>query len=183
MAGSTERELIEAAQTGDPGAFGALIRQNQKRLFRSVYGLVNDFDAAEDIVQEAFVRAWKGMDSFRPDKAFYPWLATIARNLALNMLKRERKKESLDELEIRGFDPQSVDLGPLEKLLDEEGQKRLYKAVIALPVNFREVFVLKHFEEMTYDQIARRLDIPPGTVDSRLYRARQALIKDLEDLL
>ena len=185
MDGSTseERKLIEAAQNGDPKAFGQLIRQHQRRLFRYVIGLVKSFDTAEDIVQETFVRAYQALSRFQTDCAFYPWLSVIARNLAYNHIAKEEKKDSLDELSEKGVDFRSLDLGPLEKLLTDQNQKRLYQAILAMPARFRTVFVLRHFEDMDYTAIASYLKIPPGTVDSRLYRARQFLLEKLKDLL
>lgn len=180
---ANERKLVEAAQNGDKRAFGQLIRLHQKRLFRYIYGMLNSFDATEDIVQEAFVKAYNNIQTFRTEYAFYPWLSTIARNLAYNHIHREEKKESLDNLQDKGYDPQSAELGPLEKLLNSENDKRFYKAILSLPVQYRSVFVLRHFEQMDYAQIASYLKIPPGTVDSRLYRARKMLIVHLKDLL
>ena len=180
---NAERLIIEAAQRGDRQAFGRLIRQHQKRLMRFALGLVGSFDTAEDIVQEAFVKAYTALDGFRPEYAFYPWLATIARNLAFNLMRREEKKDSLDSMREKGYDPQSTDLGPLDKLLTDQAQKRFYRAVAALPEKYRVVFTLRHFEEMDYAEIAGHLKIPPGTVDSRLYRARQMLLESLKDLL
>ena len=179
----SERKLVEAVQNGDQRAFGQLIRLHQKRLFRYIYGLLKSFDATEDIVQEAFVKAYDNIKTFRTEYAFYPWLSTIARNLAYNQMHREEKKESLDNLQEKGYDPQAAELGPLEKLLNDEGDKRFYKAVMSLPVVYRSVFVLRHFEEMDYAQIASYLKIPPGTVDSRLYRARKMLMEHLKDLI
>ena len=178
-----ERKLIEAAQNGDQRAFGQLIRMHQKRLFRFIYGLVGSFDQAEEIVQEAFVKAYGALERFRTEYAFYPWLSTIARNLAYNQIAREEKKESLDQLEEKGYDPESTELGPLDRLLDEESQRRFQQAVQALPAKYRTVFVLRHIEDMNYADIASYLKIPPGTVDSRLYRARQMLLDALKDLL
>ena len=180
---SAERKLVEAAQNGDQQAFGLLIRRNQKRLFRFIYGLTKSFDKTEDIVQEAFVKAYQALDSFKSEYAFYPWLSTIARNLAYNQISREEKSQSLDEMKSAGFDPESVDLGPMERLLDDESQRRFAKAVAALPVVYRTVFVLRQFEEMDYADIASYLKIPPGTVDSRLFRARKMLMENLKDLL
>ncbi len=179
----SERKLIEAVQNGDKRAFGQLIRIHQKRLFRYIYGLLRSFDAAEDIVQEAFVKAYDNIKNFRTEYAFYPWLSTIARNLAYNQIHREEKKESLDVLQEKGYDPQAAELGPLENLVNHENDKRFYQAVMSLPVTYRSVFVLRHFEQMDYAQIASYLKIPPGTVDSRLYRARQLLMEHLKDLL
>lgn len=180
---SEEQKLVESAQNGNNTSFGKLIRMHQKRLFRFVYGLVNSFDITEDIVQETFVKAFEKIQTFKTGYAFYPWLATIARNSAYNFIQREQKKESLDKLTEVGFNPQSADLGALDKLLNDENNKRLYKAISALPVKYRAVFTLRHFEKMDYAEIASYLKIPPGTVDSRLYRARQMLLESVKDLL
>jgi len=178
-----DKRLVEAAQNGDRKAFGQLIRRHQKKLFRFIYGLVGSFDMAEDIVQEAFIKAYNALQSFRPERDFYPWLSTIARNTAYNIIHREERTESLNSLQEKGYDPESVNLGPLDKLLNEEGQRRFFKAVMALPVSYRSVFVLRHFEDMDYAEIASYLKIPPGTVDSRLFRARKMLMEKLKDLL
>ena len=180
---ANERKLIEAAQNGDQRAFGHLIRGHQKRLFRFVYGLLGSFDATEDIVQEAFVKAYQAIDRFDLNHSFYPWLATIARNTAFNLIEREKKKESLEHLQEKGYDPEPSELGPLENLLNDETQKRFYKAVAALPDKFRAVFIMRHFEDQSYTGIATLLKIPPGTVDSRLHRARKLLVDKLKDLL
>ena len=178
-----ERKLIEAVQNGDKTAFGRLIRIYQKQLFRYIYGLVKSFDMTEDIVQEAFVKAYNNIKTFKTQYAFYPWLSTIARNIAYNQIHREEKKESLENLEDKGFNPENTELGPLEQLLNDESNKRFYQALMALPVKYRTVFVLRHLEDMDYAQIASYLKIPPGTVDSRLYRARRMLMDALKDLI
>jgi len=178
-----EKSLVEAAQNGDKRAFGKLIRLHQKRLFRYIYAMLGSFDTAEDVVQESFVKAFHAIRKFNTAYDFYPWLSTIARNTAYNHLRRDERNESLDALGEKGYDPQNADLGPLQQLINTEGQKRFYEAVRALPVQHRAVFVLRHFEGMNYADIASYLKIPPGTVDSRLYRARQLLLDALKDLL
>ena len=180
---SEERQLIEAAQSGDKNAFGRLIRMHQRRLFRFIFGLLGSFDAAEDIVQEAFIKAYEAIGRFDTRYAFYPWLSTIARNLAYNQIRHQERQDSLDKLEEKGFDAPSAELGPLGELLESEGRKRFYRAVASLPPAYRAVFVLRHFEQMNYAEIAGYLKIPPGTVDSRLYRARSMLVEQLKDLL
>lgn len=178
-----ERKLVEAAQNGDQRAFGQLIRLHQKKLFRFIASLVGSTDRADDVVQEAFVRAWQNLKKFRSEFDFYPWLSTIARNLAYNELRRQEKTQSLDQMKESGFDPVDTELGPLERMMNGEAQERFYKALWAMPVLYRSVFVLRHFENMDYAQIGSYLKIPPGTVDSRLYRARRYLLDELKDLL
>lgn len=178
-----EKKLIEATQYGDNNAYGQLIRLHQKRLFKFIYGLLKDFDTVEDIVQESFVKAYQNIKTFRTEYSFYPWLSTIARNLAYNHLAKEEKKESLEKLQDSGFSPPSLQLGPLEELIESENGKRFYEALKEMSAKYRSVFVLRHFEQMDYAEIASYLKIPPGTVDSRLYRARQILINKLKELL
>lgn len=178
-----ERKLVEAAQQGDSKAFGLLIRRHQKRLFRFIYGLTGSFDQTEDIVQESFIKAHGAIKTFRAGYDFYPWLSTIARNLAYNQLTRGEKSVSLEKKTEKGFDPSSPQLGPLERLIEGEGQKEFYRALKALPDKYRTVFVLRHFEDMDYSLIASYLKIPPGTVDSRLYRARKMLLEALKPFL
>ncbi len=180
---AAEQALIAAARNGDKRAFGQLIRLHQKRLFRFVLGLVGSFDQAEDIVQEAFVKAYEALGTFEMGRDFYPWLSTIARNRALNLIAREERKESLDKIQEQGFDTPSGDPSPLAQVIGSENQQRFYAALKALPEQYRTVFVLRHFEELSYEEIARQLKIARGTVDSRLYRARQLLVDALKDLL
>ncbi|RME25934.1 MAG: sigma-70 family RNA polymerase sigma factor [Candidatus Zixiibacteriota bacterium] len=181
--GTEERKLVEAAQNGDAAAFGQLVRNHQKRLFRFIYGLLGSFDQAEDIVQEAFVRAYGAIKRFRAGEAFYPWLSRIARNLAYNQLARQQKQQSLDQMTEAGFETGATDLGPLEQMMNDENNRRFYRALQAMPAEYRAVFVLRQFEQMDYAEIASYLKIPPGTVDSRLYRARRFLMEQLGDLL
>jgi RNA polymerase sigma-70 factor (ECF subfamily) len=180
---AVEQALIQAARNSDKKAFGQLLRRHQKRLFRFVLGLVGSFDQAEDIVQDAFVKAYQALDTFEMGRDFYPWLSTIARNRALNLIAREERKESLDKIQEQGFDTASNDPGPLAQVISSENQQRFYAALKKLPEQFRVVFVLRHFEELSYDEIAKQLKIAPGTVDSRLFRARQLLVEALRDLL
>ncbi len=175
--------FVEEARKGDKRAFGHLVRIYQKKLFRFIYGLTGSFDMTEDIVQESFVKAYQALERFKPGHAFYPWIATIARNTAFNQMQREKRKESLDQKEETGFDIESSEADPLALLQNSENQKRFYTALKSMPENQRKVFVLRHFEEMDYADIASALEIPTGTVDSRLYRARQYLIEQLKDLL
>jgi RNA polymerase sigma-70 factor (ECF subfamily) len=175
-----EQALIVAARQGDKRAFGRLVRLFQRRVVRLVLSMTGDMDAAMDIVQDSFVRAYKALDRFQEGQPFYPWISTIATNLTLNYLKRSRREKSLDqedrERPARGTDP-------LQKIQMAENDRRFLAAVEELPEQYRTVFVLRTFDDLSYEDIAKRLDISVGTVDSRLFRARRQLLEKLKDLL
>jgi RNA polymerase sigma-70 factor, ECF subfamily len=172
----SDRVAIEAAQSGDKNAYGQLVLRYQKRIFRFVIALTGRMDTAEDIVQEAFVKGYLALNDFEPEKPFYPWISTIARNLAINHIKKtEREKPLLDADDYLEQTPDSTS-NPLDRIIDRENDRRLMQALASLSPEFREVFILRTFEEMSYDEIARHLNISTGTVDSRLHRAREKLL-------
>lgn len=178
-----ERELIEAAQTGDKKAYGKLIMIHQRRLLRTILMITGRRDSALDIVQDAFVKAWGALGNFESGRPFYPWIATIARNLALNYIKRHRREQSLEEIAPLAENIPDESGSPLDKLIGGEADKRFAAALLALPEQFRAVFVLRMYDKLSYEQIAKELGISPGTVDSRLYRAREKLLELLKDEL
>ena len=174
-----EPALIVRAQEGDKAAFGRLVKMHQQRVLRMVVAMTGDLDSACDIVQDSFIRAYKGMDTFEVGRPFYPWISTIATNLTFNYLKRRGREVSFNP----ATDDRSDGVDPLSRLTADEGDKRLLEAVQELPEQYRGVFVLRSFEHLSYDDIAIRLKISAGTVDSRLYRARRMLVEKLKDLL
>jgi len=178
-----ERELIEAAQEGNKEAFGKLIMIHQRRLMRTVLILTGRRDSAMDIVQDAFVKAWGALENFESGRPFYPWIATIARNLALNYIKRNSREQSLDEIEPLAGNIPDESGNPLDNLIAKETDKKFAAALLALPEQFRAVFVLRMYDKLSYEEIAGELNISPGTVDSRLYRAREKLLELLKDEL
>lgn len=175
-----EATWVAQARRGDKAAFGRLVKLHQKRTLRMVLGMVGDLDAAMDIVQESFVRAYQALERFDERQPFYPWLSTIAGNLALNHIKKSRREVRLDD---DVHDRAAPDPDPLEKLQLDETDRRFMAAVQELPEAYRTVFVLRNFDEMSYEDIAARLGISLGTVDSRLYRARRLLVEKLQELL
>jgi len=179
-AGPSEPELVARARRGDKSAFGLLVKMHQRRLLRMALGMTGDSDSAMDIVQESFVKAYQALDRFEEGQPFYPWLSTIAVNLVINRSRRTKRESRLDsaadDYRDRGPDPQ-------ETLQMKETERRFLEAVRELPDAYREVFILRSFEELDYEEIARRLGISVGTVDSRLYRARRALVDKLKEFL
>ncbi len=175
-----ESALVARARRGDKDAFGLLVKLHQMRLLRMVLGMLGDVDTAMDIVQESFVRAYQALERFDETQPWYPWLSTIATNLALNHIKKHSRETSLDD---QAYEQAATDPDPLERLQLDETNQRFMTAVRDLPDQYRLVFVLRNFEEMSYEDIAVRLGISLGTVDSRLYRARRMLMEKLKELL
>ncbi|MFH1700952.1 MAG: sigma-70 family RNA polymerase sigma factor [Candidatus Zixiibacteriota bacterium] len=178
--GPEDATYIIGARNGDKASYGYLVKKYQKRVLRMVIGMVGDLDNAMDIVQNSFIRGWQALDSFDETRPFYPWLSTIATNQALNFIKRNDRQTSLEPSHDKRLD---AGPDPLESLQLAENDRRFLEAVRELPEQYRAVFILRHFESLSYDEIAKRLNISPGTVDSRLYRARKALVEKLKDLL
>jgi RNA polymerase sigma-70 factor (ECF subfamily) len=146
-----------------------------------VYGtalrIVRAHDVADDVAQEAFVRAWRSLDRFELGRPFGPWVCRIAANLAVNHVRSPRARE--EGLPEGHAETPSADPGPLGIVLDAEAKRVLDAAVAGLSPEQRAVFVLRVVEEMTYAEIAGALGISPGTVMSRLFRARERLAKTL----
>lgn len=170
-----ERALAAAAQRGDKTAFGSLVRLHQKRAYAVARAIVTVHEDAEDVVQEAFVRAYQALDRFNLDQAFGPWLNRIVANAALDLARR-RKVRNTDELHesIAGSfrDPGETD----------ELRRRLAEALMSIPERMRSVLVLHDVEGFAHAEIGQLLGIPEGTARSDLYHARQRLRGMLQNL-
>lgn len=181
-----EAQWLAAALQGDADAFGKLVQSHTQSVFRSAYRLVRDEDEAEEITQEAMVRAWQNLPRFRGEAPFAGWLSKIAIHLALNKL-RERKKfirpadEEQHDAVMEKAEPEGPT--PLSELLHRESMAALTQAISELPEEFRTPLMLRIYEEYSYEQIALSLSLPLGTVMSRLYRARERLARRMRTLL
>ncbi len=179
----SERDLVRGARDGDPEAFGSLVDRHMRRAYFSALGLVGSHEDALDLSQEAFARAFRARAELDPERPFYPWLYRILRRLCFNFLRdRRRRAEKLRAAagwlveETSGSVSQRPDRAAERSQLRE----RLEAAIDGLSARDREVLVLREFEERTYREIAALLDIPIGTVMSRLYAARRRLASRLE---
>jgi RNA polymerase sigma-70 factor, ECF subfamily len=177
---------LEAALRGDKEAFGKLVLKHEQAVYRSAYRLVRDRDEAAEITQECMVRAWQNLARFRGDAPFAGWLSKIAIHLALNRLRDRRKfirpvEEEQHEALIDQLGQQGP--SPLGELLDQESLSALKQAVSELPEEFRTPLLLRIYEDYSYEEIARELELPLGTVMSRLYRARARLARRVHQLL
>ncbi|MCK4858295.1 MAG: sigma-70 family RNA polymerase sigma factor [candidate division Zixibacteria bacterium] len=182
---TADRELIRRAKRGSKSAFGWLVRRYQERVYMLCWRLGGSHDIADDLTQEAFIKAYQAIDRFDERYPFWSWIAKIASNNAINYLQRRRFEVAGEEGEMV-IDQQvatAADSNPHESLLQKQIDKRFDEALCRLPVDFRAVFVLRMHEDLSYDEIAKMLGITIGTVMSRLHRARKKLAEELKDLL
>ena len=179
--GPDESFLIARAQRGDPSAFEEIVRLYQRRVYGVALRIVRAHDVADDVTQEAFLRAWRSLDRFDLERPFGPWVCRIAANLAVNHVRSPRARE--EGLPDGHAETRTNAPGPLGALLDAEGATVLERAMGQLPQEQRAVLVLRVVEELSYAEIAETLGISPGTVMSRLFRARERLAQSLSPYL
>jgi RNA polymerase sigma-70 factor (ECF subfamily) len=173
----SDQQLVERVQAGDKAAFDLLVRKYQHRVLKLVSRFVSDAAEAEDVAQEAFLKAYRALASFRGDSAFYTWLYRIAINTAKNALVSNRRRPVDFDLDLQDPDtPEGV-------LLTEEIRSVVEKAMEQLPEDLRTAIVLRELEGLSYEEIAEAMDCPVGTVRSRIFRAREAIDKKLKPLL
>jgi len=176
-----ESFLIARARRGDPSAFEEIVRLYQRRVYGVALRIVRAHDVADDVTQEAFLRAWRSLDRFELGRPFGPWVCRIAANLAVNHVRSPRARE--EGLPDGHAETRTNAPGPLGALLDAEGASVLERAMGQLPQEQRAVLVLRVVEELSYAEIAETLGISPGTVMSRLFRARERLAQALSPYL
>ena len=182
--------LVERAQRGDKRAFELLVEKYQRKLARLVSRLVRDPGEAEDVTQEAFIKAYRALPSFRGDSAFYTWLYRIGINTAKNYLvsmgRRAPTSTEVDAEEAEGFESadQLRDINtPESLLLTKEIATTVNAAIESLPEELRSAIQLREIEGMSYEEIAEMMNCPIGTVRSRIFRAREAIAERLKPLL
>lgn len=179
-----EPALVKKAKRGDRSAFSRLVKLHQRRIYNLIYRFCRDHDTADELAQETFVKAYMSLDSFREEYRFSSWIGTIATNLTYNYLKRQKRQVSTQDYPIEEIiaDP-NPGADPSRSLSDKETMIRLEEEVEKLPPEYKAVFILRVHEELSYDEIAKKLGIELGTVMSRLFRARSRLKKALEEYL
>jgi RNA polymerase sigma-70 factor (ECF subfamily) len=172
-----ETELVTRAQRGDRNAFSELATIHAQGVMNVIYRMCGDVQVAEDAAQETFLRAWLHLSSYRPQKSLRSWLYRIAVNAATDMLRKEKRilPNDIDDLHLTDEQP-----GPELLASQQERTALVQRAVLALPDASRAVLVLREYEGMSYHEIAEALDIPIGTVMSRLNYARKLLKDTLE---
>jgi RNA polymerase sigma-70 factor (ECF subfamily) len=176
--------LIEQTLNGHRNAFGELVARYQDRLYTMLVHLVGCPEEARDVCQEAFTQAFVKLDSFHQASAFYTWLYRIAFNTAISRTRRKRPQASVDEIrEAAHYEPPDPGPSPEERLQSEEHVKQVQAALATLSEDHRSILVLKEMDGLRYEEIAEMLDIPIGTVRSRLFRARSQLKECLQQAM
>ncbi len=185
----SDAKLVEMVQRGDKAAFNVLVLRYQHRVLKLVTRYLRDPVEAEDIAQEAFIKAYRALPSFRGESAFYTWLYRIAANTAKNVLVSSRRR--LVDYNLDMQDPEDYAAQVLLKdsdtpegmLLTEEIRQTVTAAMQQLPDDLREAITLRELEGLSYEEIAEVMECPVGTVRSRIFRAREAIDKKLRPLL
>ena len=178
--------LVRRVQKGDKAAFDALVLKYQHKVLKLVQRYVRDHAEAEDVVQDAFIKAYRALPAFRGDSAFYTWLYRIAINTAKNALVSAGRRPMSFDLEAPDaagaeFQSRLKDTDTPERLLlTEEIRGTVNRAIDGLPDDLRTAIVLRELEGLSYEEIARTMECPVGTVRSRIFRAREAIDRHLQ---
>jgi RNA polymerase sigma-70 factor (ECF subfamily) len=176
----SETELVVSAQNGDRNAFSELVRAHARGVFNVVYRMCGDALVAEDAAQETFLRAWQNLSAFRPGMPLRNWLYRIAFNAGMDMLRKEKRilPDDIENLPLTDGRP-----SPESLVSHNERTAMVQKAILSLPDASRAVLVLREYEGLSYQEISSTLDIPVGTVMSRLNYARNLLKSKLQPQL
>lgn len=186
---SVDQILVARVQNGEKSAFDPLVRKYQHKVAKLISRYLSDRAEVEDITQEVFIKAYRGLGGFRGDSAFYTWLYRIAVNTAKNYLESQGRRPPSADIEIEGAELlEGVnglrDLGtPERNLLTDEIANTVNRVIGGLPADLRMAITLRDLDGLTYEEIAHVMECPIGTVRSRIFRAREAIDKELRPLL
>jgi RNA polymerase sigma-70 factor (ECF subfamily) len=175
-----ERGLIARAQRGDASAFEALVNMHAKLVYNLAFRVVNDQHEAEDLAQEAFLRAWRALPRFRGQARFSTWLYRIVTNLCYNRLPHLRRELMAVEPDEGAIYLPDERQGVERALISDELNGYLHQAIAELPEGYRLLITLRQFQEMSYNEIAETTGMPLGTVKTGIFRARKLLRNALE---
>jgi len=180
-----DERLVAKAQEGDLFSFDHLVKKYQKKIYFLAYRMMKNHDAADDIAQETFINAYSSIKSFKLGYSFYTWLYRICMNLSINHLRRQKFviPESHFEEETSPLEKETTTEDPLSLLVQKERERKIEQAIDSLSPKYKAVFILKVYEDLSYEEIAQTLKISLGTVMSRLFRAREKLQKLLKDMV
>ncbi|HRB28751.1 MAG: RNA polymerase sigma factor RpoE [Nitrosomonas sp.] len=185
-----DQRLVERVQNGDKHAFDLLVIKYQRKLARLLSHFIRDAAEVEDVTQEAFIKAYRALPSFRGDSAFYTWLYRIGINTAKNFLVSQGRKvptiEGINNEDAEDFEDNSLlkEVNtPESELMSKQIAQTVSKSLDALPEELRSAIVLREIDGLSYEEIASIMNCPVGTVRSRIFRAREAISEQLRPLL
>ena len=188
-ADTSDLSLVQRVQRGERGAYDLLVLKYQHKVVKLVMRYLRDPADAEDVAQEAFIKAYRALPQFRGDSAFYTWLYRIAINTAKNALASRDRSPISYELDLQNPDESNDVIGRLRDpdtpeglALTEEIRATVNDAIEALPEDLRTAIVLRELEGLSYEEIAQSMDCPVGTVRSRIFRAREAIDRRLREV-
>lgn len=176
-----DAQLVSASKNGDQDTFSLLVQRYQRRVFNLVFRMLQNYEEASEVTQEAFLAAWQGLPSFRGEARFSTWLYRIAYNCALKQLDTRKRDQALQvalqaEQNLASDDPKNTLLDMLDN------QEMVQEQLSQLPPKYRIVLILRHLQEMTYEEMAEVLTMPVGTIKTHLFRARNLLKERLKPL-
>ncbi len=181
--------LVERVQKGDKRAFDLLIQKYQHRIVSLVSRYVSDHSEAQDVAQEAFIKAYRAIGRFRGDSAFYTWLYRIAINTAKNWIVAKNRRPPASDIDAVDAEQYSISSRlketstPENELLREEIERTVFDTIADLPEDLRTAIMLREMDGMSYEEIATTMECPIGTVRSRIFRAREAIDEKLKPLI
>jgi len=171
-----ETALVTRAQAGDPAAFAEIVKRHQRQVYRLAYGLTRNAGDADDLAQETFVRAYQALSRFRVGEPLQPWLSRIAVNLCYSLFRRrKRRPETSIEPLVEAGHQWAGGKDPADETADRERARHMSEAFAGLSPEHQAVLTLRAVQDLSYEEIATALEIPVGTVMSRLSRARSEL--------
>ena len=189
MAEDTDQQLVDRVLSGNKNAFDMLVLRYQHRVAALIGRFIHDTQEAEDVCQEAFIKAYRALPLFRGDSAFYTWLYRIAVNTAKNHLIAKNRRPPSSDLEIDEAEVSEIGTvlreieNPEGSLATEKLKQAITSAIQDLPEDLRIAFTLREFSGLSYEDITEVMDCPVGTVRSRIFRAREAIDKKIRQLL
>src|SRR5712691_3678873 len=177
-----DAQLVAASKGGNQDAFALLVQRYQRRIFNLIYRMLQQYEEANEITQETFLAAWLGLPSFRGDARFSTWLYRIAYNCSLKQLEQRKREKALQEAMQAEHTLQHTNNSDRidAEMEAHERQTMIHTLLSNLPAKYRIVLVLRHLQEMTYEEIAEALTMPIGTIKTHLFRARNLLKERLE---
>ena len=176
----TDEEIVEKIKGGAIELFEEIVRRYQRKLVNYIYRMINDFDSAMELCQEVFIKVFNSLDKYNPSYKFTTWIHRISSNATIDWMRKKKidafsiDNDSDDSMSMSQQLP-SDDLNPLQNLEMSQLQQRIEDAIEDLPFIYKQLIILRHINELSYDEISEAVDLPLGTVKNRIFRGREML--------